>query len=266
MPEETVVLSSSFSTYVKSFANVKLGAAVLTDQRVMFFEGNDVLFNIPLDQIKSFAEGKHGWSKKIIIKTKEGLEYGFLPKKKHYDLWLQYLRNPQSIVAAAEESLRNKPVAQEAFIPPQAEATTAVNQAGAFNQPMTSPPTAVKEKVGTVGPSTPAVENTFWYLPGIQWVVKKSVYVGVVGACCWLFGKIYMWWIGQNIGGTLLFADWRAVAQAMAGMQGTIKVLYYLWHYGFWTMIWAFSIALAGSIAIPVIEAKQESPSRKSSQ
>lgn len=259
MPEEIVVLSSSFSTYVKSFVNVKLGIVVLTNQRVFFCEGSDVLFDIPLDQLKSFAEGKHGWSKKIVLQTKEGVEYGFLPKKKHYDLWLKYLRDPQLITSATEEASPNKAVVQEAFVPPKGEAgaSTESNHAEVANLPEVTPP-ATPDQIATTA-STTVHEGTLWYLPGIRWVAEHAFYTGGVGACCWLFGKLYMWWIGQNVGGTLLFADWGTVAHAMAGMQGTIKILYFLWHYGFWTMIWAFSIALAGFIAGTVIELKQES-------
>lgn len=262
MPEEIVVLSSSFSTYVKSFVNVKLGIVVLTNQRVFFREGSDVLFDIPLDQLKSFAEDKHGWSKKIVLQTRDGVEYGFLPKKKHYDLWLKYLRDPQLITSATEEVSSNKPVVQEAFVPPREEAGNSAgdNQAEVANHPEVAQQPITKQATGETLEATDGVIP--FSVIALNWITRAGGWVGAVAFAVWIIGVVGTWIVESYLNNPLNLAN-------------TMTNLYYfqtappqLWippamkYYGWWTMIWSFSIAAAAWLACFIIELKQEPKSQ----
>gem|GEM_PF-2051319 len=259
MPEEIVVLSSSFSTYVKSFVNVKLGIVVLTNQRVFFREGSDVLFDIPLDQLKSFAEGKHGWSKKIILQTKEGVEYGFLPKKKHYDLWLKYLRDPQLITSATEEVSANKPLVQEAFVPPREEA-------GAFHEDnhaeVANLPEVTQHPIpkGATGEALDATDGVVPFsIIALNWITRTGGGVGAVAFAVWIIGVVGSWFVESYLSNPINLANTMTNLYYFQSAPPQLWIPPAMKYYGWWTMIWSFSIALAGIIAGTVIELKQES-------
>ncbi|MCB2189783.1 MAG: hypothetical protein KQJ78_25495 [Deltaproteobacteria bacterium] len=258
MPEEIVVLSSSFSTYVKSFVNVKLGIVVLTNQRVFFREGSDVLFEIPLDQLKSFAEGKHGWSKKIILQTKDGVEYGFLPKKKHYDLWLKYLRDPQLITSATEEASPNKPVVQETFVPPREEAGNSAqdNQEEVANHPEVTQQPRPKEATGE------ALDATDGAIPfsiiALNWITRTGGWVGAVAFAVWIIGVVGTWIVESYLNNPLNLANTMTNLYYFQSAPPQLWIPPAMKYYGWWAMIWSFSIAAAAWLTCFIIELKQE--------
>ena len=101
--DENIFLEGSIS-FLKSSINVIQGTGYLTSKRIVFCKrsglvflllgpllmhltkGRDIVFDVPLTDIKSIGAVKHGFGSKYVLKTSKGAEYalGFIKK----DKWL----------------------------------------------------------------------------------------------------------------------------------------------------------------------------------